>query len=60
MSHRPATITEAEIARAIRAAKQVGAAEVEVRLDRGSRILIRLQPSTGLKGTSEPNGEIVL
>ena len=32
MPRRPAAITQADVARAIRAAKQEGAAEVEVRL----------------------------
>ena len=32
MSRRPARITQAEIARAIRAAKQEGATEIEVRI----------------------------
>jgi len=32
MPRRPATITQADIARAIRAAKQTGAAEVKVRV----------------------------
>ena len=36
MSHRPARITQAEIERAIRAAKKAGLTEVEVRL--GDRI----------------------
>jgi hypothetical protein len=32
MSRTPASITQADIARAIRAAKQAGAAEVEIRV----------------------------
>lgn len=40
MPRRPATITQAEIARAIRAAKQAGAAAVEVRPD--GLVVIRL------------------
>ena len=46
MSRRPAVITQADIARAIRAAKQTGAAEVEVRIDGQSTVLIRLKPSS--------------
>jgi hypothetical protein len=46
MSRRPAHITQADIARAIRAAKQEGAAEVEVHGDNGSRIIIRVNPTT--------------
>ena len=41
MSRRPATLTQADIARAIRAAKQAGAAEVEVRVGDTS-IVVRI------------------
>ena len=41
MSRRPAVITQADIARAIRAAKQAGAAEVEVRVGEAT-IVVRL------------------
>lgn len=59
MSRRPATVTQADIARAIRAAKQAGAAEVEVRLG-GATIFIRIAPSTDPdKPIAEPR-EIVL
>ena len=57
MSRRLATITQADIARAIRAAKQAGAAEVEVRIG-GATILVRIAPST--EKPLEPVGEIVL
>ena len=60
MSRRPATITQADIARAIRAAKQTGAAEVEVRVGEQSSIVIRLNSSTGLEKPLEPIWEIVL
>ena len=40
MPRRPATVTQADIARVIRAAKQAGAAEVEVLPD--GRVVIRL------------------
>ena len=59
MPRRPAEITQADVARAIRAAKQTGAAEVEVRLG-GIAILIRLGPSTPAKAGLEPIEEIVL
>ena len=59
MSPRPATITQADIARAIRAAKQAGAAEVEVRVN-GASILIHIDPSTDPKKALETEGEIVL
>jgi len=45
MARRPANITQADVARAIRAAKQAGAAEVEVRVG-DERIIIRIKPST--------------
>lgn len=43
MTRRAAIVTQAEVARVIRAAKQAGAAEVEARPD-GS-LIIRLHPS---------------
>ena len=43
---RRASLTQADIARAIRAAKQAGAAEVEVRVGNSS-IIVRIAPSTG-------------
>jgi hypothetical protein len=42
MPRRSAIITQADIARAIRAAKQAGAVEVEVRLPGQATITIRL------------------
>lgn len=42
MSRRPAHITQADIARAIRAAKQAGARTVEVRVGENATITIRL------------------
>jgi hypothetical protein len=57
MSRRPAAITQADIARAIRAAKQAGAAEVEVRIG-GATILVRIAPST--EKPLETAAEIVL
>jgi hypothetical protein len=60
MSRRRATVDQASIARAIRAAKQEGAAEIEVHVgDRGT-IIIRLNPSTGKQITLEESGEIIL
>lgn len=59
MPRRPACITQADIARAIRAAKQAGAAEVEVRVG-GATILVRLAPSTGAETPLEPAEDIVL
>lgn len=60
MSRTPANITQADIARAIRAAKQAGAREVEVLVVGKSKIVIRLEPSTGADVALEESGEIVL
>lgn len=43
MPRRPATITQADIARLIRAAKQEGAREVAVQMPGGPLIIIRLK-----------------
>jgi len=59
MPRRPALFTQADIARAIRAARQSGAAEVEVRVA-GASILVRLAPSTGAETPLEPAEDIVL
>lgn len=59
MARRPATLTQADIARAIRAAKQAGAAEVEVRVEDAS-IVVRIVASTRQEKTLEPAVEIVL
>lgn len=60
MPRRGATITQADVARAIRAAKQEGAAEVEVRVGEQSSIVIRIAPSTAPKVALDEAGEIVL
>jgi hypothetical protein len=60
MSRRPANITQADIARAIRAAKQAGAADVEVYVGEHSKIVIRINQSTGGKVALETSTEIVL
>lgn len=59
MSRRAASITQAEIARAIRAAKQTGAAEVEVRIGAAS-VVIRISPSTALETALEKVEQITL
>jgi hypothetical protein len=41
MSRRPASVTQADVARILRAAKQVGASEVEVRVG-DSIIVVRM------------------
>lgn len=58
MSRRPAHITQADIARAIRAAKQTGAAEVEVQGDDGAKIVIRINPTP--QNVVAPRREIIL
>jgi hypothetical protein len=60
VGRRPAAITQADVARAIRAAKQAGAAEVEIRSADGSKIVIRNASSTSDATTLEPAREIVL
>jgi hypothetical protein len=60
MSHTPARITQADVARAIRAAKQAGAGRVRVLLD--GTIEIDLSSPMGGKTEKavEPDREIVL
>jgi hypothetical protein len=58
MPRRPATITQADVARAIRAAKQAGAAEVEVQVGT-ARIVVRIQPTIPA-APLESDEEIVL
>jgi 2-iminoacetate synthase ThiH len=57
MSRRPATITQAEVARIIRAAKQAGASEVVVKIGEQS-VLVRL--STPAEKPIEIDGEVIL
>ena len=56
MSRRPANHTQADIARATRAAKQAGALKVEVRRD---AIIIHLTPETNTS-FDEPKDIVVL
>lgn len=60
MSRRPALVTQAEVARAIRAAKREGASAVEVKCD-GS-LLIHLLPQSPLSTPDavDADAEIVL
>jgi hypothetical protein len=61
MTRRPASVTEADITRAIRAAKKEGAAEVEVRIMAQASIIIRLAASTERTAdTIAVNHEVVL
>lgn len=59
MSRRHSTVTQADVARIVRAAKQAGAAEVEVRVGE-TTITVRLESSTATKIDLVPDKEIVL
>jgi hypothetical protein len=59
VSRRPAHITQADIARVIRAAKHEGATEVEVRMPGGACFIIRLTPAVDAPPLV-PDKEIVL
>jgi len=59
MPRRAAAITQADVARVIRAAKQARASEVVVQVGDKSKIIIRLL-STGSESALEESGEIVL
>ena len=59
MSRRPATITQADVARIIRAAKQAGAAEVVVSVGEQS-VIVRLTSSTDADKALATSEEIVL
>jgi hypothetical protein len=59
MPRRPAQITQADVARVIRAAKQAGASEVVVKVGDES-LIVRLTPSTGVEVPLAPAEEIVL
>jgi hypothetical protein len=56
MSRRPAIVTQADLGRAIRAAKQAGASVVEVQRDGTIRILIQASPDQ----QSPDPGDVVL
>jgi hypothetical protein len=60
MPRRPAQITQADIARVIRAAKQAGAAEVMVKIGDQSLIVRLAASETPLQKGLEPEGEIIL
>jgi hypothetical protein len=59
MSRRPAAITQADIARVIRAAKQAGATEVIVSVGEQS-VIVRLTPSTDADKVLATSEEIIL
>jgi hypothetical protein len=60
MSRQPAHITQADIARAIRAAKQTGATAVEVRIGDQGALIIRLSSTETRAHDLEQSAEIVL
>jgi hypothetical protein len=60
MPRRPATITQADVGRVIRAATQEGAAEVELRVGDQASFLIRIAPSTKSDPFLDSGGEIIL
>jgi len=59
MPRRAAQVTQADIARVIRAAKQAGATEVVVKIGEQS-LIVRLTASEAQQKGLEPEGEIVL
>ena len=59
MARRGAQITQAEVVRIIRAAKQAGASEVVVKIGERS-VIVRLGQSTAMEKPLEPDQEIVL
>ena len=59
MPRRPAQITQADMARVIRAAKQGGAVEVVIKVGDQS-LIVRLTPSTGGEVPLAPAEEIIL
>jgi hypothetical protein len=59
MPRRPAQITQADVARVIRAAKQAGASEVVVKIGEQS-VIVKLGQSTGKVKDLETDEEIVL
>jgi hypothetical protein len=60
MSRRAANITQADVARVIRAAKQAGASEVEIRIGDRDAIIVRLASSTDENVPLEQSRQIVL
>jgi hypothetical protein len=59
MPRRPAAFTQAEIARAIRAAKQAGAVSLEMRPD-GTIVVLLKVSATAPQESVPPDHEIVL
>ena len=59
MSRRPASYTQADLARAIRAAKQEGATAVELRVGEAT-IVVHLTSSTAADKAVETSVEVIL
>lgn len=59
MPRTAANITQADVARVIRAAKQAGAGAVEIKIGQQT-VIVRLAPSTGEQIALEPDREVVL
>jgi hypothetical protein len=59
MPRRPAALTQADVARAIRAAKQAGADSVEVRTDGTIIVLLKSAPAASQE-PAPPDREIIL
>jgi hypothetical protein len=59
MPRRPAQLTQADVARVLRAAKQAGAVEVVVKIGDQS-LVVRLAASESPQKGLEPEGEIIL
>jgi hypothetical protein len=60
MSRRPASITQAEVKRMIRAARQAGLEKIEVKLTDGTVISIPLSTGTAKPEEVAPKREVVL
>jgi len=60
MPRRRAEITQADVARIIRAAKQAGAGEVTIQVGPKARAVIKLAPSTAPESAPDDAEEIVL
>jgi len=59
MPRRAAQVTQADIARVIRAAKQAGVAEVVVQIGEQT-LTLRLAPAENPQKGLEPKGEVIL
>jgi hypothetical protein len=60
MPRRPAAFTQADLARAVRAAKQAGASEVVVKCKDGGELIIRISQSTASEIPLAPEEEVIL